>query len=421
MKRQINVSFFIVFLLLMFGFTPHTSVAAEEHRYIIGFQEEINSTLIEQYGGTIEQSLPSIQAVAALFPTEINKELASDPAIAYIEEDKQLTIHQTIGWGVKSTNAPTVWKSGLTGKGVKVAVIDTGVNTTHPDLEIQKGISVVSYTTSFEDDNGHGTNVAGILAAKDNDIGIIGMAPDVELYVVKAFDSNGDGYHSHLIKGIEWAVNEGVDIINLSVGSKAYSIGLLAATNDAYKKGVIIVAAAGNGGNAEGQGNKVEFPAAFESTIAVAAIDKNDRRASFSATGPQVEVAAPGVRILTTSIGGGYEYNSGTSMAVPHVSGHLALLKEAYPKLTASELRDLLHEQTIDTTGDGRNHEFGYGKISLPTNLTEQVSTRTRHEQAIYSSAMKSILVGQRVVHHFGDETFPISQVSTAKMLQRGW
>lgn len=430
MKRTIFYQF--IFLLLFFFAIPlHTSLATDEYRYMIGFKEEIDPALIEQYDGKVEQLLPSIQAIAASFSQPIAKELVTQPPIRYVEEDDPVSIseQQTVDWGVRSTNAPMIWKNGLKGKGVKVAVIDTGIYTKHPDLEVTKGFSVVGYTDSFEDDNGHGTKVAGIVAAKNNSFGIVGMAPDVDLYVVKAFDESGDGYHSNLIKAIDWAVKQKVDIINLSVGSSTYSKGLLTAVNDAYDKGVLIVAAAGNGGNLEGKGDQVEFPAAFESAIAVAAIDRYDRRAGFSATGPQIEVAAPGVKVLTTSLSGEYEYASGTSLAAPHVTGHLALLKQAYPKLRASELRELLHAQTIDLTGEGRNRYLGYGKIELPSELTIQedntppsIGFLDVYENLWYTSAINT-LVSRNIIFGYEDNTFrphhPITRAETVTMLQR--
>lgn len=360
----------VAIVMLLFVLPDQTAQASENKRYIIGFEPEIQEDLLEPFSERIYQRLERIQAVAIeLSPTEVHLFEQSE-YVSYIEEDEPVKVKsQVVDWGVKAVGSSSVWENGLTGKGVKVAILDTGVNANHPDLKVVSGQSFVSYTDSYQDDNGHGTHVAGIIAALNNSIGIVGVAPEASIYAAKVLDENGDGFTSDVVKAIEWSLNQGVNIINLSMGGKTSSRHLEAALDDAYQHGALIIAAAGNQGNASGTGDTVDFPAAYESVIAVAAIDQQNRRASFSATGPAVEVAAPGVAIRSTYLNNEYVQVHGTSMAAPHVTGHLALLKQAYPNATNVQLRQMLREQTVDLGPLGRDPHYGFGRIAIPANL----------------------------------------------------
>ncbi|NEU30376.1 S8 family serine peptidase [bacterium LRH843] len=360
----------LVAMLIVFTFTGQAAQANEYARYIIGFNEEIRDEVIKPYSERIYQWLEDIHAVAIeLSPKEANQ-LRTNESISYIEKDEPVHVTgQTVDWGVESIGAPSVWQNGLTGKGVKIAVLDTGVSSSHLDLSVEKGKSFVRYTDSYEDDNGHGTHVAGILAARNNDIGMIGVAHEATIYVAKVLDEKGDGYTSDVVKAIEWSLQQGAELINVSMGGNSPSAALEAALTHAYHQGALIVAAAGNVGTVSGAGNTVEYPAAYESVIAVAAVDQYNKRASFSATGPAVEVAAPGVGITSTYLHNRYASVSGTSMAAPHVTGHLALLKQAYPEASNEELRKLLHKQTNHVGEKGRNPLYGFGVIQLPSYL----------------------------------------------------
>ncbi|MFY4775127.1 S8 family peptidase [Metabacillus sp. RGM 3146] len=263
-------------------------------------------------------------------------------------------------WDTKAVNAPLIWNKGYTGKGTKVAVIDSGIGP-HSDLNVAGGISTVDYTTSYKDDNGHGTHVAGIIAARHNGIGTVGVAPDAELYAVKAMDQDGNGTLESILKGIDWAIQNHMNIINMSFGTKDDSKLLHEAVDSAFKKGILVVAAAGNEGNAAGTGNTMDYPALYDSVIAVSAVDQKYTRGSFSSTGSKVEFAAPGVDIPSTYLNNQYAYLSGTSMATPHITGMLAVLKQHYPLKTNAELRQLLQSYTTDLGTAGRDSIYGYG------------------------------------------------------------
>ena len=229
---------------------------------------------------------------------------------------------QQVPWGIKRVNAAAAW-SKTRGEGVKVVVIDTGVDRSHPDLAglLAGGWNATSKEKpeDYNDDNGHGTHVAGTIAAIDNELGVVGVAPKVALYGVKVLDANGSGTFSDVIAGMEWAVTNKMQVANMSLGASRGNESLKAAVEAMAKAGVTLVAAAGNSGRAVG------FPAAYPDAICVAASNSGDRTASFSSRGPEVDFIAPGVDVQSTYMGGGYDSLSGTSMAAPHVAGLAAL------------------------------------------------------------------------------------------------
>lgn len=358
----------ILFLTIMTILAPqHINSAEELQRYNIMFHDEPDVLLIEKYDGVIHHQFDTIPVITATLTETAVKKLVNYKDIKLIEEDPQVELYsQQIDWGITKVRAPQAWTNQVTGKGIKVAVIDSGIDRSHPDLNVKEGISVVNYTQSFADDHGHGTHVAGTIAALNNSIGVVGVAPEVELYVVKALDKEGNGHHSDVVAGLEWVMEKGIDIVNLSFGSKDGSLILKAAVDKAYNKGILLVAAAGNRGTTNGTGNTVDFPAAYPNVIAVSAINDQNNRADFSATGNAVEVAAPGENILSTMRFRQYAYSSGTSMAAPHVAGVLALFKQANPRASHEELREMLKQHTIDLGVAGKDPWYGYGLVQVP-------------------------------------------------------
>jgi minor extracellular protease Epr len=350
-------------------FAPMTKASnTPTDRVIVVFKEKIDSKVIEQVGGKIDHSYHNVSAISVdVSKADISK-LENNKKVMAVEPDKKVKITGQIDdWGIKDVKAPLSWKSNYTGKGIKVAVLDTGISQ-HEDLSIAGGVSFTTYTKSFLDDNGHGTHVAGIIGARNNNVGVVGVAPDTSLYAVKVLDSNGSGYLSDIISGIDWAIKNQMDIINLSFGTPEDSVALKQIVDEAYNKGILIVAAAGNGGNSAGTGDTTEYPAKYKSVIAVSAVDQNNKRGTFSATGSDVEVAAPGVNVLSTYMQNEYAYMSGTSMAAPFVSGTLALLKQANPTLTNIQLREKLEKSALDLGIKGKDNLYGYGLIQGPFN-----------------------------------------------------
>jgi subtilisin len=240
---------------------------------------------------------------------------------------------QVTPWGIKAVNAAQAWST-TQGAGIKVAVIDTGIQSNHPDLaaNIKGGVhfyqsgSTVYSNSNWEDDNGHGTHVAGTIGALNNTLGVVGVAPAVELYAVKVLDASGSGTLSAVAAGIRWAADHGMNVASMSLGSSGGSQALSDAVKYATSKGVVLVAASGNRGDGSASTTEVSYPAAYPSVIAVGAVDSTVSVASFSSSASYVALCAPGVSVNSTYTSSIYKRLSGTSMATPHVSGTAALV-----------------------------------------------------------------------------------------------
>jgi hypothetical protein len=381
LKKFIQGFIIVCFLVTLAQNVEVSAASDEQQRVIITFKEEINETLIEEANGEINIEFESIPVASVTIPISGIKELENNPKISKIEKDIIVrTSEQVQDWGIQSINAPIAWDTGYTGKGVKVAVIDSGISP-HEDLVIAGGKSFVEYTDSYNDDNGHGTHVAGIIGARDNGLGIKGVASDAALYAIKAFNQNGTTYISNIIAGIDWAISNDMDIINLSLGAQVGSDTFHNIVDQAYSEGILVVAAAGNDGT--GSGDTVDYPARYSSVIGVGAIDQQNGHASFSSTGPSVEVVAPGVSILSTYNNGSYTRLNGTSMATPFVVGYLALLKQAYPSLTNVQLRSILIQNTIDLGTPGVDSFFGNGLLQATSFTQPLFSTPASANPAI--------------------------------------
>jgi subtilisin family serine protease len=270
-------------------------------------------------------------------------------------------------------NATGGWDQTKGDSGVIIAVLDTGVELTHPDIKnkiVSPGKDFVNGDNDASDDLWHGTHVAGIAAAEtNNELGIAGVAWDCAVLPGKIIAASGEGDYGALILAIYWAVDQGAKVINLSLGGEERDDDLLAALKDAYERNVVIVAAAGN------EGGPVLYPAAYDRyCLAVAATDYNDNRADFSNMGPEIDVAAPGIDVLSlyptwdTPAGfAPYAYANGTSMATPHVAGLAALLKSLKPWLTAGEVMNIIRYSADDVNADGfpgRDDQIGFGRIN---------------------------------------------------------
>ncbi|WP_132996036.1 S8 family peptidase [Sporanaerobacter acetigenes] len=303
------------------------------------------------------QVLKELSIVKAVEPNY--KVKASEPITQMIESEEVKPLQDTIPWGIERVQATDAHYYGYYGSGIKVAVLDTGIDGGHYDLYVRGGYSVFN-DSPYYDGYGHGTHVAGIVAALENSYGVLGVAPDVSLYSVKVLGNDGYGSISGIVEGIEWAVNNNMNVINMSLGSSSYSSIFEDYCNYAYNSGLLIVAAAGNSGNSYGTGDSVEYPARYSSVMAVAATDYYDKRASFSSTGSDVEIAAPGVDIYSTYPDNNYAYMSGTSMACPHVAGAAALVWSANPNLTNIQVRQKLVNSAKYL---GNRYHYGAGLV----------------------------------------------------------
>jgi minor extracellular protease Epr len=365
-------------------FSVHNAYAFDGLRVqkLVLFDREIDMELLHSTGSEVLEQYDNLPAAKLEIPLDKLDQFSTAKTVISIEEEqKAKAVGQLVGWGTTAVQAPKAWQANYTGKAVKVAILDSGISP-HPDLKISGGKSFVSYTNSFADDNGHGTHVAGIVSALNNGIGTIGVAPDANLYAIKVLDSNGNGYLSDIISGINWAISNKMDIINLSLGSLDHSPLLQYIVDKAYNSGILIVAAGGNGGNEQGTGDQVAYPAKYSSVIAVAAVDQQKKRGYFSATGSAIEFSAPGVSIYSTYLNNGFANLDGTSMAAGFVTGNLALLKEMYPTMTNRELRAQLKINAIDLGSTGRDSLFGFGLVQSP-HVPERISGKDRFEVAV--------------------------------------
>jgi len=273
---------------------------------------------------------------------------------------------EIIDWGLSAIMAPRVWHK-TKGEGIKVAVLDTGIDHNHPDLKdnVKAYIDFTKSPYGAMDRKGHGTHVAGIIAGVDNGIGMIGVAPKAELYAAKVLGDNGGGTYDAIIRGIEWAIAQDVDIINMSLGvSTEPPKKVHEAIKHAHDAGIILIAATGNGNR------EVCWPAMYDEVIAVSAMDMTYERASFSNYGIKNEIMAPGVDIYSTYPNGKYAELSGTSMATPVITGCVALYlsllkKQGAARPTVQQVHEALRNAVVDLGAAGKDEMFGYGLINL--------------------------------------------------------
>jgi len=309
----------------------------------------------------VEYAEPNTIVRAAWFP--------NDPRFGELYE-----LHNTGqngGAADADIDAPEGWAAAGLGSwpatgGVRVGIIDTGIDQAHPDLSGQTvacaRLEDVLLSGQCDDDNGHGTHVAGILAAKaNNGIGVAGVAFNADLVVCKALDDSGSGSIADVASCIDWAVSQGAKVISMSLegGASATLQDAVAAAWD-NGNGAVIAAAAGNEGD-----DTLAYPAAYAEVVSVAATDNRDAHADFSNANPEVEVAAPGVDVLSTVPGGGYGLLSGTSMSTPLVSGVAALLRQLHPTENATAIRFRLDAAVNDLGAAGRDTSFGFGRVNL--------------------------------------------------------
>ena len=290
-------------------------------------------------------------------------------------------LSETADWGLALLHVPEHWKQ-TQGAGVRVALLDTGLEHTHADLHgaVDALRDFTGSPSGALDRVGHGTHTAGIVGARRNDRGVVGVAPECRLLIGKVLGDDGSGLDDSVAAGIDWAVQSGADVISLSLGAPTPSPAIAAAVARAVAAGKFLICAAGNDGQSAG----VNYPARFDDTVAVGAVQRNGRIAEFSSRGPEVDLCAPGEDILSTYLGGGYARLSGTSMAAPFVSGVVALLLAkhkqaggATPVETPSQLIEHLQRTATDAGPTGRDPSYGFGLIDPAKLLADEIATPT--------------------------------------------
>lgn len=332
-----------------------TSVALNGDRYIVVLKDGVTDIprtargIAGAHGVTVDRTYShALKGFAAKLPPPALAGISSNPLVDYVEPDIVLYAYGSeygkpdkpgkpppppdppdegddVPWGVDRIDADL--NTGAKGLGVTVAVLDTGIDTDHPDLaaNYKGGYDFVNNDGSPEDDAGHGTHVSGIIAADDNNSGIVGVAPDAGLVAVKVLNRRGSGNLSWIIAGIDWVIANkdayGIEVANMSFGGYGTSDALHAAIQNLYNAGVTIAVSAGN----DSMDASYFIPAGYDEVICISAIDSNDNFAYFSNWGETIELTAPGVSINSCWLRGGYKAMSGTSMSAPHVAGAAAL------------------------------------------------------------------------------------------------
>jgi len=340
-------------------------------RVLVSFKHQpgaAEQALVRGVGGSIKYTYHLVPAIAATIPEAAISALRANPNVAGVDLDRQVSVldrEDLASWGVGVINADIVQARGNSGAGVKLAIIDSGIDYTHPDLSAnyRGGYDFVNNDSDPMDDLGHGTGVAGVVAAAANGAGIVGVAPEVSLYALKVLDSSGIGLYSNIIAALQWSVDNGIQVTNNSYG-EAENPGAIAqaAFDNAASAGLVNVAAAGNSGSPTGAGDNVFYPARYDSVIAVAATMPGNVRAFFSSTGPAVELAAPGFQVTTTLPGGGYGPQSGTSIASPYAAGAAALVISS--GLDGASVRQRLDSTAKDLGAPGRDPLYGFGLVN---------------------------------------------------------
>lgn len=305
-------------------------------------------------GLSLEREYELVPAVVTTIAPDLVGTLRANPLIEYVEPILPGRFLQDTTWNMEAVRAPEAWPSG-DGSGVKLLIIDSGLDGSHADLD--PTVVHTCYGWHGNDNHGHGTGVAGVAAALDNTIDVIGVSHGVSLLSVKV----GDGWNSispaDVVCGVEFGRNSDVFVMNLSLGFQNPSTPLTQQIVGAWSEGRMIVAAAGNN-----NGDPVEYPASLSPVIAVTATDANDNRWFGAARGPELELSAPGVDVPTTKVGVGTVTRTGTSFAAPHVAAAAALLKSHEPFWSTGHIRQRMRETAKPL---GSHNQFGYGRLDI--------------------------------------------------------
>jgi subtilisin family serine protease len=405
------------------------------HKVFIGFESPPGpdgEALVRRAGGKIKYTYTIINAIAATIPEAAIEGLLHNPRVTYIERDGTVRAIDTEldnSWGVKRIGAGVIHEAGNWGDGVKVAILDSGIDYTHPDLAANYagGKDFVNSDDDPRDDNGHGTHVGGILAARDNGSGVVGVAPLASIYALKILGADGTGSDSDIVAAMQWAMANGIQVANHSYTTDPYDLynpptWLKETFDNAASAGMVNVAAAGNNGNFRGTGDNVAYPARLDTVIAVAATDANDKRVYFSSTGPAVELAAPGNNIYSTLPNGAYGTKSGTSMACPHVAGTAALvIASGIPDGNGDgrindEVRAKLQQTANDLGSAGRDPLYGFGLVDAaeaaynqspppPVDNPPTVSITSPSDGASFLEGVEVTFTGTAIDQEDGDKT----------------
>lgn len=363
-------------ILIAFMCSTITAEAQQTTEWIIGYEDASWQEQRLTADGITQSKINDTTALLTLPPQEMQriKELAQDDLVAYIEPNYERFSMDLPNdpmyeeqWWLPATQAPAAWQYPTTGRAV-VAVIDSGIDTKHPDLQGRIASAMydfVANTTEMIDSTGHGTRVAGIIVAKaNNGIGISGVVGDADIRVLPLRTANAAGSSkiSAIVQAIDYAVAQRVAVINLSMGSREPSKAEQAAIERALAAGVVVVAASGNEAQ---KGNPINYPAAYDGVIAVGATNQYNDHAAFSNYNNFVTLVAPGEHVLTTSPNNAYRYVSGTSFATPMVAGAAALVKANEAGIRPEVVKERLIASAMDFGAPGYDPYYGHGLLNI--------------------------------------------------------
>lgn len=357
---------------------PQKSLLDEkgQKKVIIIYKNDVSSDDIndlKQIDAKIKTKYKIIPAVSASVSEKHIEKIKNNPKVKDVFDDYE--VHALLSQSVPQIKADQVHTAGQGGSGVRVCIVDTGIDDDHPNLNpLLAEIDYVNNDSNAHDDNGHGTHVAGIVASTHPTYG--GVAPDASLLAAKVLDFSGSGWTSDVISGIDWCVSNNSDIISMSIGSGAYigtcdNLAISIASNTAVDNGVAVFAASGN----DGYINAISSPACASKVVAVGAVDKLDDRTPYSNESNELDIVAPGTSIISTYPNNQFDTLTGTSMATPHVSGVAALILQTDPTLPPVSLRNILQSNSLDLGASGYDTIFGHGRVDAWESYSAVITT----------------------------------------------
>lgn len=328
---------------------------------------EIQGSVIKNLDSTIVFRSNKLQTdeLIKYFQGLGNVEFA-EPNYLYLQNEtgpNDLLYQEQYQWNLPVIRTEVGWDVTRGKEDITIAIVDTGIDLNHPDLKnrLTEGYNVIENNNYPDDDNGHGTHVAGIIASEtNNEQGVAGITWFNKIMPIKAMEAEGYGTTFDIAKGIIWATDHGADVINLSLGNYQPSSLMKQAVDYAYKKNVVMIVAAGNDNS-----KQPSYPASYPQVLAVSAVDPQGKRASFSNYGDYIDVTAPGVQIPSTYFNQQYAALSGTSMAAPHVAGLAGLIRSANPNLSNKQVMNIIKSTAYDLGTKGNDIEFGRGLIDV--------------------------------------------------------
>lgn len=364
MKAEVSVErYIIVFKKDASGFVANGESRGADFEPMIkengSLNDRVATSAIENAGGKFIKSIAKQRmAVASMNKRAYNNMLKNQDVESVSVDAKRYLAAETQPYGIPMVQATLLSQSNKSAR--KVCVIDTGFNGGHPDLPNATGVANNGSVGAWNNDgHGHGTHVAGTIAALDNSIGVIGVYPGVDTHVVKIFNDSGSWVAaSDLVQGIQQCIDGGADVVNMSLSGPTFVAAENTAMQNFVNGGTMLVAAAGNDGN-----SAHAYPASYDSVVSVAAVDSSANHASYSQTTDQVELAGPGSSVYSTVPSNSYGTKSGTSMATPHVVGVAALVWSFHQSCSNEQVREALQATAQDRGAAGRDNLYGWGIV----------------------------------------------------------